>query len=133
VGPALIRHVLVTVDGKPAFDWKDAMQRLLGPGHYSGTQETIGNRIVSAGERMNVFVPRDLLKGEDLKVGPEGSLGARFNVARSRIGAEICYCSTLGDCWTLFVRIDEEPRRGDASLPAAVCHDLSTVITARPA
>jgi hypothetical protein len=110
VGPALIRHVIITVDGKPVTTWKDCVEHLLGPGHYSFSQETIGNRFVSAGEKMNALSPREYRTSEGLKVGPEGSLGARFNVARFRIGAEICYCSTLDDCWTLYSRLDEEPR-----------------------
>jgi hypothetical protein len=31
VGPALIKHVVVTVDGNPVSDWNAAMTALLGP------------------------------------------------------------------------------------------------------
>ena len=53
VGPALIRHVIVTVDGLPAADWNAAMRALFGarvnaPGRYSYSQESIGNRVLSA-------------------------------------------------------------------------------------
>jgi hypothetical protein len=36
-----------------------------------------------------------------MKTGPAGSEGARVNEGRRRVGVEICYCSTLGDCWIL--------------------------------
>ena len=109
VGPALIRHVIITVDGKPAANWNEAVKLLLGPGHYSFSQDTISSRIVSAGERLNVFSPHEYRTTKGLTPGPDGSLGALFNVAVLRIGTEICYCSTLGDCWTLISRVSEPP------------------------
>src|SRR5262249_24941854 len=35
VGPALIRNVVVTTDGKVATKWREVMENLLGPGKYS--------------------------------------------------------------------------------------------------
>src|SRR5438552_8737433 len=32
VGPAIIRHVIVEVDGKPVRNWKEALEKILGPG-----------------------------------------------------------------------------------------------------
>jgi hypothetical protein len=97
VGPALLRHVIVTVDGKPAADWEAVMRSLHGPGidhgRYSYSQETIGDRVLSAGEGLSIFVPHFNVTQSDLR--------AAFNQDRFRIGVEICYCSTLGDCWTL--------------------------------
>jgi hypothetical protein len=98
VGPALIRHVVLTVDGEPAVDWDAAMRHLFGariqrPGRYSYSQGNISDRVLSAGEKLTFFIPHfDATQG-DLRVA--------FDRDRSRIGVEICYCSTLGDCWTL--------------------------------
>jgi hypothetical protein len=129
VGPAFIRHVIVTVDGNPAPDWPELMQNLLGPGRYSFTRDTIGNRVLSAGETLTVLTPHFDSSRQDLaarfdkepfRVGAD--LAARFDKERSRIGVEICYCSTLGECWTLFAparqpsRIDES---GKCPAPSA--------------
>ena len=40
--------------------------------------------------------------GEPLRgAGTPGSPTALLNEGRQHIAVEICYCSTLGDCWTL--------------------------------
>jgi len=107
VGPALIRHVVVTVDGNPAADWNAAMRSLFGarvnrPGRYSYSQETIGDRVLSAGENLAIFIPHFDATQEELRTA--------FDKDRFRIGVEICYCSTLGDCWTL-VAAGRQPAR----------------------
>ena len=33
VGPAIIRNVIVRVDGQPVKNWKEALERILGPGN----------------------------------------------------------------------------------------------------
>jgi len=107
VGPALIRQMIVTVDGKPAADWDAAMRSLFGarldrPGRYSYSQETISDRVLSAGEGLSILVPHFNATQSDLR--------AAFNQDRFRIGVEICYCSTLGDCWIL-VSPGQQPAR----------------------
>jgi hypothetical protein len=97
VGPALIRHVVVTVDEKPAASWREALQLLLGPGPHFFAQSTIHNRVFSAGESVDVLTPRDA-------AGATLPHGGPFDAGRQRIGIEICYCSTLGDCWTMVSR-----------------------------
>ncbi len=100
VGPAIIRHVVVKVDGHPVRNWSEAMQMLLGPGKHNFAQSTISGHIVSANESMEVFVPHDE-EGSLITVEKSGALGAQLNKDRYRISVEICYCSTLGECWTL--------------------------------
>jgi hypothetical protein len=97
VGPAIIRHVLVTVDGKPAATWREALELLLGPGHHSLALSTIHNRVLSAGEAVDILTPRDA-------AGAMLPAGGPFDAGRQRFGIEVCYCSTLGDCWTLVNR-----------------------------
>lgn len=115
VGPALIRHAIVTVDGQPVADWNEAMHKLFGkrvdqPGRYSYSQETLRNRVFSAGEGLPIFIPHFDATQADLR--------AAFDKDRFRIGVEICYCSTLGDCWTL---VNSRESRTDATgrCPAA--------------
>lgn len=117
VGPAFIRDVIVTVDGNPAADWNAVMQSLLGPGRYSFTRDTIGNRILSAGENLAIFAPHfdssaKVLAARFDKVPfrAGADLAARFDKERFRIGVEICYCSTLGECWTLFAPASQPSR-----------------------
>ena len=122
VGPALIRHVVITVDGNPAADWTTAVRNLFGKrvdrhGIYSYSQEMIGGRVLSAGEHLAMFTPHFGPSQQDLR--------AAFDQDRFRIGVEICYCSTLGDCWTLVSPAREpgrtnETRRCPASSAATV-------------
>jgi len=100
VGPALIRHVLVSVDGETFQVWSDVLQKLLGPPPHFFSQSTVRNRVLAAGESIDILEPRDAT-GAALKPGKPGSEGDLFNTTRGRIAVEICYCSTLGDCWTL--------------------------------
>ena len=100
VGPAVIRHVLVTVDGEPMPRWRDVMTKLLGPGQYNYSQNTITDAVMAPGEEMSLFAPRDAT-GAPIPLKPPGSVGDRFNDERFRVGVEICYCSTLDECWTL--------------------------------
>ncbi len=100
VGPALIKSARVTIDGKPARNWHDLLVALYGQGSYNFSQDQIGGRALSAGEGVPVFVPK-------------GEIAARFDKDRFRVGMEICYCSTLGDCWRTVKQAREPPQTAD--------------------
>jgi hypothetical protein len=100
VGPAIIRHVIVTVDGQPVPDWNEALQKLVRPGTYHFSESTMGGHVLKAGESIDILVPHDS-DNSVLTSGKAGELWTALNKARHRVGVEICYCSTLGDCWTL--------------------------------
>jgi hypothetical protein len=100
VGPAIIRHVIVTVDGQPVRDWHEALQKMLGPGVHKFSESTMKGHVLSAGESMNILIPHDD-KSQPLTFEKAGPLWTELNKDRARIGVEICYCSTLGECWTL--------------------------------
>jgi hypothetical protein len=34
VGPAILRHVIVKVDGQPVRNWREAVEKILGPGTW---------------------------------------------------------------------------------------------------
>src|SRR5213594_4657394 len=38
VGPAIIRNVIVRVDGQPVRNWKEALERIVGPGEHPGSE-----------------------------------------------------------------------------------------------
>ncbi len=100
VGPAIVRHVEVTVDGQPVTNWQQALQKLLGPGQHHYSQSSINGHVLSPGESMQVFTPTDA-EGKPLTVDRSNPLWGKMNKDRKRVAVEICYCSTLGECWTL--------------------------------
>ena len=100
VGPAIVRHVKVTVDAQPVRNWHDALQKLLGPGRHSFSESTMTGHVLSAGESMNILVPHSD-EGKPLTSEKSDPLYAAADEARKRVGVEICYCSTLGECWTV--------------------------------
>jgi hypothetical protein len=63
VGPAIIRHVVVTVDGQPVRNWVEALEKLLGPGTHFYSESDMHGRVLSAGESMTIFTPRDPARG----------------------------------------------------------------------
>jgi hypothetical protein len=100
VGPAIIRHVIVKVDGQPVRNWKEALERILGPGEHLGSESDMSGRVFAAGESMTVFTPRDS-ENNPLNFDKSNPLWVKMNTDRLRVTVEICYCSTLGECWTL--------------------------------
>ena len=99
VGPAITRHVVVKVDGQPVKNWKEVLDKFLGPAEHRYSESDMTGHVFAAGESMDVFIPHD----------PEGNaltdrsnpLWVEMNKDRGRLSVEICYCSTLGECWTL--------------------------------
>ena len=60
----------------------------------------MSGRVFAAGESMTVFTPRDS-ENNPLNFDKSNPLWVKMNKERFRVTAEICYCSTLGECWTL--------------------------------
>ncbi|HET7587877.1 MAG TPA: hypothetical protein VFL45_07365 [Gammaproteobacteria bacterium] len=92
VGPALVRGVRVTVDGKPQPDWDHVLRAvnlsLAGYGH-----STLAGAVLSPGDAVAVLVL------------PDEQSYARFRKAMTaHVLMDICYCSTLGDCWMFMDR-----------------------------
>ena len=109
VGPALIRDAHVSLDGKPLHSWNDMLLALYGHGHYSYSVDTMRSRVLSAGEALSIFTPKF--------DAAQKLLEAKFDQDRFRVGIEICYCSTLGDCW----RAIAPPREASRTEEAARC------------
>jgi hypothetical protein len=108
VGPAIIRHVVVTVDGQPVRNWQEAIEKLLGPDplllgvhdHYKFSESTMSGHVLAANQSIDIMVPHDD-NGGPLDSAHGGPLWDKMNKERARVSVEICYCSTLGDCWLL--------------------------------
>jgi hypothetical protein len=90
-GPAEVKSVRVLVDGKPAKSWEEAQSRLLHSAEISMSWQMVPfeSEVMSPG-----------LEITTLKIDVTDN--ARQVLAqRRRLGMEVCYCSTLGDCWML--------------------------------
>jgi hypothetical protein len=100
VGPAIIRHVVVKVDGQPVRNWNEALEKMLGPGKHNFSESDMHDHVLSAGESMTVFTPRNP-ENNPLAYDRSNPLWIEMNEQRKRISVEICYGSTLGECWAL--------------------------------
>jgi hypothetical protein len=100
VGPAIIRHVVVTVDGQPVGNWKEVLEKILGPGLHLHSSSDISRHVLSAGESMTIFTPRDA-ENKPIAYDRSNPFYVQMNKDRLRVAFEICYCSALGECWTL--------------------------------
>ena len=100
VGPAIIRHVIVKVDGQPVRNWKEALGRILGPGEHLFSESDMSGHVFAAGESMTPLTPRDP-ENNPLNFDKSNPLWVKMNKDRLRVSVEICYCSTLEECWTL--------------------------------
>ncbi|MES2403104.1 MAG: hypothetical protein V4567_02060 [Pseudomonadota bacterium] len=88
VGPAIVQSAQIFVDGKPQPDWQHVLKVLdTVPHQYS--QATLNPNVLTPGEKVAVirFTDKDDYK--------------RFRTAAvTRLTLiNICYCSTLGECW----------------------------------
>jgi hypothetical protein len=100
VGPAIIRNVIVKVDDQSVRNWKEALEKILGSGEHLGSESDMSGYVFAAGESMTVFTPRDS-NNNPLTFDKSNPFWVQMNKERFRITVEICYCSTLGECWTL--------------------------------
>ena len=100
VGPAIIKHVIVKVDGQPMRNWIDVMAKLEGPEQPHYAESDMNSRVLSAGEQLDIFTPHDA-NNNPLNFDKSNPLWVKLNHERLRVSVEICYCSTLGECWTL--------------------------------
>jgi hypothetical protein len=100
VGPAIIRHVIVKFDGQPMTNWIEVYEKLVGPREPHYSESDMSGRVLSAGESMTVFTPWGP-DGKPITYDKSNPVYNHMNEDRFRIEVEICYCSTLGDCWML--------------------------------
>jgi hypothetical protein len=99
-GPAIIKHVILKVDGEPVKNWIEVLDKLLGPGEHRYSESDMSGRVLSAGESMTVLTPGDA-GNNPIAFDKSNPLWVKLNQARLRVAVDICYSSTLGECWTL--------------------------------
>jgi hypothetical protein len=100
VGPAIIKHVILKVDDQSVKNWREAMEKLLGPGEHLGAESDMSGRAFAGGESVAVFTPHRA-ENTPLNYDKSNPLWMKMNKDRARVTVEICYCSTLDECWIL--------------------------------
>jgi hypothetical protein len=90
IGPALIKAIVVTVDGKRAHNWDEVLTTLLGhPPAAPFSNSTIAESALRPGEKTTLLgVPN-----EDIPPG--------FWKAVGRVGLILCYSSVFDESWML--------------------------------
>jgi hypothetical protein len=90
VGPASVRSVRVTVDGQPVHGWYEAAERLIHePALRNASVFGFDESVLSPGDEIVT-----LRLNDDAQV-------AAFLSERRRLDVEICFCSTMEECWKL--------------------------------
>jgi hypothetical protein len=88
VGPAIVRGVQVTVDGKPQQDWSHVFSALHLP-VPDYRHSTLSGSVLGPGENLPALIL------------PTEADYLRFRQAMNAHALmDICYCSTLDECWT---------------------------------
>jgi hypothetical protein len=80
-------------------NWAEVLEKFLGLGFHPGEESEMNGHVFSAGESLNVFT-RHNDANDPLVFDKSNPLWVKLNQDRSRVTVEICYCSTLGECWT---------------------------------
>ena len=90
IGPALVKSIVVTLDGKRAHNWNEVLTALLGhapPAPFSNS--TISESVLRPGDKVTLVG----LPNEDMPPGFWQSVG--------RVGLSLCYSSVFGESWLL--------------------------------
>src|SRR5450432_3257679 len=105
-GPANVKRVRVWVDGARSADWVSALSSLLGRTRFRlPAINEVENQVMSPG-----------LQISPVKISGPDAL--EFLKQRRRLGFEVCYCSTLDECWLLSAPNLAEP---SATIAAGEC------------
>lgn len=91
IGPAVVQHITVAVDGQPQKDWSAVVGKLIGrdPGQFPNS--TVADQSVKAGDRFQ------------LTAIPVRDMPEHFWKSVGRISIHICYQSLFDEAWTLDV------------------------------
>ena len=102
VGPAIIKHIIVKVDGAPMKNWLDVLEKISGfkrdQIHY--TESDMNNHVLAPGEEQKILIPFGP-DGGPINFDRTNELWKKLNESRLHVEVEICYSSTLDECWTL--------------------------------
>jgi hypothetical protein len=96
VGPAIVRSVQFWVDDKPQPDWKHVLTAL-DTSTKDNLISTLSGNVLSPGETVTA-----------IKMSDSDVYHRVRDAMRSRAAMEICFCSTLDECWLYSDRVRGE-------------------------
>jgi hypothetical protein len=119
VGPARVKWLRMSLDGKPIRDRADLMSRCC---HVPDdtADKLIALGLVSQNSPVGVLPARDLVEVLTWRARPgNDAIISRLDGVRHRLRAEACYCSVLDECWISDLTATADPRRVERCQPAA--------------
>ena len=134
-GPALIRDMRMSVDGKPIHNWIELIEQGSGNDLNGRTMSfsSVGQSVVAAGEQERVLsfgcrkppapppsppAPPPAPSGDASKrFQPSDPVCARLSAFIRKASLSVCYCSTLDDCLLL----SDEPGRDPTTTEVRRC------------
>jgi hypothetical protein len=87
MGPAIVRSVQVRIGGKPQKNWNQVLTTLGMPPHHFA-QSTVNKDVLSPGDQLQSIRFPDKERWQQFQ-----------DAAMNRLSVDICYCSTLDECW----------------------------------
>src|SRR5437016_619492 len=87
IGPAIIKSIVVTVDGQPRKNWPDVMHALNDSAPMPTSMSTVADRALRGGDKVTM-VALD-----------QKSIPPKFWQWISRVSITTCYSSVFGDSW----------------------------------
>lgn len=94
IGPAIVKSVIVAVDGKPMHNWDEALTALFRRNTSSDENYTAANSGIRAGDKLTLV---GVVSSKIPKPG-FSAYGPRMNVV-------VCYTSVFDDAWQLTAHI----------------------------
>ncbi|WP_257385616.1 hypothetical protein [Tahibacter caeni] len=91
VGPARIKSVALTLDGKPMRNWNEALAALGVSGKTQLSLTRLSGEVIPPSLNRETGIPLIRVDGRDIARLLQG--------AQSRFRLDVCYCSVYGDCW----------------------------------
>jgi hypothetical protein len=92
--------MIVKVDGEPARNWLEVLEKLRGPGEHRYSESDMSSHVLLAGESVTILTAEDA-QNNPINFDRSNPLWVKLNKERLLVSVEICYSSTLGECWTL--------------------------------
>ncbi|MBS0516812.1 MAG: hypothetical protein JSS16_15230 [Proteobacteria bacterium] len=91
VGPALIKSVTLSLDGKPMRNWDEVYQALFGRGRENATVSSVNGNVLPPSTNRDTTIAA-------IRTSQPDEAKALFE-AKDRFKMTVCYCSVYDECW----------------------------------
>ena len=117
VGPARVKWLRMSLDGKPIRGRADLMNRCCGvPDGTADEQVRLG--LVSQNPPVGILPAREAVEMLTWRSRPgHEAIQSKLDSVRHRLKTEACYCSVLDECWISDLTATAEPRKVDQCQP----------------